>query len=479
MKPAIIISLIAACAAFCDAQGTSRHVRGLASPTGPATIPPTLPRSGVWACVPVVVWNATWLDHDGDGQVSAGDCLAYPPQAQTMIDFRGTTTTSVGRMPGLTSLASFLLNETCGGYTVLETLGADQLAGADTDAKTDPVDLPPADLTCPENAIAARVSAATDSAESGGGGRSEPSVVTTTPKGRGVGVPVSACRNGYEKSGLLCYPTCRDGYYSSVTMCVPRCPSGWDNQGLVCAAHSYAPGSMARPWGGCPDRKPHNCAGVCYEECRDGYVMSSTGCGFCRTDGSCPTHTTNVAGVCWKSTYDRGAGVPMSCASGLEYDTGLCYKACPSGASGVGPLCYASCPASYYRLGLQCYKSKATRDGILSAIVIGTVLAAVTLGVAAAYAAGPTAALLAAEGAVSLDGGTVAVDAAFAASLNLAPAGPILTTLTEWDTLATMTPIFGDYYGVAGATMLQGSGAIASGNAWLAWGIGVLTVVEV
>jgi hypothetical protein len=45
------------------------------------------------------------------------------------------------------------------------------------------------------------------------------------------------------------------------------------------------------------------------------------------------------------------------------------------------------------------YKSKATRDGILSAIVIGTVLAAVTLGVAAAYAAGPTAALLVAEGA--------------------------------------------------------------------------------
>jgi hypothetical protein len=148
-------------------------------------------------------------------------------------------------MPGLISLASFLLYETCGGYTVLETLGADQLAGADTGAETDPVDLPPADLTCPENAIAARVTAASDSAGSGGGG-SEPSVVTTTPTSRGVGALVSARRDSYEKSGLLCYPTCRDGFYSSVTMCIPRCHSGWDDQGLVCAAHSYAPGSMAR-----------------------------------------------------------------------------------------------------------------------------------------------------------------------------------------------------------------------------------------
>lgn len=37
--------------------------------------------------------------------------------------------------------------------------------------------------------------------------------------GRGVGKPLSACRGGEAKDGLLCYPVCNDGYYGVGPVC--------------------------------------------------------------------------------------------------------------------------------------------------------------------------------------------------------------------------------------------------------------------
>jgi hypothetical protein len=109
----------------------------------------------------------------------------------------------------------------------------------------------------------------------------------------------------------------------------------------------------------------------------------------------------------------------MSCTSAQEYDSGLCYPACPEGRAGPAAARSAGredCPPKEpYRtagsairpvprggldrqrpalLGgrtarprnrtgqcLQCYKDKAERDGILSsAVVIGTVAIALTMG---------------------------------------------------------------------------------------------------
>ncbi len=82
-----------------------------------------------------------------------------------------------------------------------------------------------------------------------------------------------------------------------------------------------------------------------------------------------------------QGSYGRGVGKPMSCGTGEEYQDGLCYPPCPSGKTGSGPLCFRSCPdAQPYRLGGQSYQDKAARDGVLSAIVIGTVLIVATLG---------------------------------------------------------------------------------------------------
>jgi hypothetical protein len=223
------------------------------------------------------------------------------------------------------------------------------------------------------------------SSEGSSGGTSEYTVITVSSYTRGGGQAVSRCSSDQDKSGALCYPKCRDGYYGDGPVCYASCPSGWEDQGLVCAAHSYAPSSCAIPckthkdWSitcGCPSNKPHNCASVCYENCRDGYSMPSSACGFCKADGSCPSGTTDVAGVCWKNSYGRGAGEPMKCAAGYEYDNGLCYPTCRSGYTGNAFVCWQDCPASNpYRSGMQCFKTEAYRNQEIFGIAIGTVLA--------------------------------------------------------------------------------------------------------
>ena len=165
----------------------------------------------------------------------------------------------------------------------------------------------------------------------------------------------TSCPDGWDQDGAVCYEKCRSGFYGVGPVCYASCPAGWDDQGLVCAAHTYAPGSCAiqckthSDWSttcDCPSNKPHNCASVCYENCRDGYSMPSSACGFCKANGSCPSGTTNVAGVCWKDSYGRGAGVPLGCSSGYENFLGICYASCKSGYSkvaGLPNICFAAC----------------------------------------------------------------------------------------------------------------------------------------
>ena len=45
----------------------------------------------------------------------------------------------------------------------------------------------------------------------------------------------------------------------------------------------------------------------------------------------------------------------MNCASGLQYDAGLCYKSC-GGADyqGIGPVCWQNCPKTKYECGALC-----------------------------------------------------------------------------------------------------------------------------
>ena len=80
-----------------------------------------------------------------------------------------------------------------------------------------------------------------------------------------------------------------------------------------------------------------------------------------RTPSPCPPGYQNDPATCrqietrGKAWFGRGAGVvPTACASGLEYDAGLCYPPCPPGFRGVGLSCFEFCPADYTDFGLTC-----------------------------------------------------------------------------------------------------------------------------
>ncbi len=69
-------------------------------------------------------------------------------------------------------------------------------------------------------------------------------------------------------------------------------------------------------------------------------------------------------GACWKHTYGRGAGAPISaCDANQDHDGALCYPQCSAGYHGVGPVCWQSCPSGWTDTGAFCH-----RDGsIISA----------------------------------------------------------------------------------------------------------------
>lgn len=111
---------------------------------------------------------------------------------------------------------------------------------------------------------------------------------------RGVGKPISACDSskGLEISGALCYPKCKE------------------------ASPSY-----------------YGVGPVCWQHCKAGYVDEGA---LCRQDGGIETYA--------KSTYGRGAGLPLGCPQDQEEDAALCYPRCKDGYYGVGPVCWESCP---------------------------------------------------------------------------------------------------------------------------------------
>lgn len=60
---------------------------------------------------------------------------------------------------------------------------------------------------------------------------------------------------------------------------------------------------------------------------------------------------------CWRASYGRGAGSPISaCGNDQDKDGALCYPKCRSGYSAAGPVCWESCPSGYKDDGAFCRK---------------------------------------------------------------------------------------------------------------------------
>lgn len=73
---------------------------------------------------------------------------------------------------------------------------------------------------------------------------------------------------------------------------------------------------------------------------------------------------TSIAKFCWKNSYGRGAGKPLStCVNGMEKNGALCYPKCKAGYKGVGPVCWQHCPKGFRDDGAFCAKPKSYGRG--------------------------------------------------------------------------------------------------------------------
>ncbi|WP_172806726.1 lipase family protein [Endozoicomonas arenosclerae] len=68
--------------------------------------------------------------------------------------------------------------------------------------------------------------------------------------GRGAGRTLtSQCRNGLEKSGLLCYPGCKHGYSGAGPVCYEHCREGYTDTGATCHSEGRIYGKETKPNG--------------------------------------------------------------------------------------------------------------------------------------------------------------------------------------------------------------------------------------
>ncbi len=150
------------------------------------------------------------------------------------------------------------------------------------------------------------------------------------------GAATGACPEGSEEDAGLCYERCKPGYEGVGPVCWEQCASGYTDDGATCRRN----GDIIESQRDCPWYDTcglwHDCSW-----CPDGYA--NDGC-FCRRDPD----------IFWKSSYGRGAGSTLSCASNQDSDAGLCYPKCSSEYRGVGPICWETCPAGYTDDGATC-----------------------------------------------------------------------------------------------------------------------------
>ncbi|TNV86038.1 hypothetical protein FGO68_gene9976 [Halteria grandinella] len=204
--------------------------------------------------------------------------------------------------------------------------------------------------------------------------------------GRGVGKVITACRDGQEKNGALCYPNCKPGYYGVGPVCWQPCPSGFRDDGAFCyKPESYGRGVGYAIWNedNCnrdnPELGCEKWGAVWYPRCKANF--HNVACCVCSPD--CPSGMTDIGISCAKDSYGRGVGEPLICESGLEMSGLLCYPPCRSGYYGNGPVCWANCPAGKADCSALCTDSADGCTDTVKSIVTNVVALAVAAAVAA------------------------------------------------------------------------------------------------
>jgi hypothetical protein len=155
--------------------------------------------------------------------------------------------------------------------------------------------------------------------------------------GRGVGRPLHTCPDhASEQDGLLCYPPCRNGYNGVGPICWEKCEN-LTSFGFICLSIALS--------------ERHECPW--YDKC--GFVQ--------RSCVSCAENYTKLGCFCGRfslrSSYGRGAGLPLTCSKLYEQDGALCYEKCDKKYNGIGPVCWQNCPSTHpYSCVAGCSKTK-------------------------------------------------------------------------------------------------------------------------
>jgi len=185
--------------------------------------------------------------------------------------------------------------------------------------------------------------------------------------GRGAGKPITVCKDGLDKNGLLCYPKCKEGFSGAGPVCWQRCQAGFRDDGMFCfKPKPYGRGVGYPIWskGKCEKEHSQGCEkhlAMWYPKCKPGF--HNVGCCICSPN--CMEGQTDIGISCGKKSYGRGVGEPLTCAKGLELSGAICYPPCKAGYKGIGPVCWGGCPAGYNACGALCLKDKSCAGKLL------------------------------------------------------------------------------------------------------------------
>ena len=173
---------------------------------------------------------------------------------------------------------------------------------------------------------------------------------------RGIGIAPQICGAGKTNNAGLCYDNCRDGYRDNGTAtCVRNCPSGYSESGLLLCHYNGTASYSPVHWDNCKSRGLFGeCWGGLTEDgCRDGYYKSASMCWKRNPEGLSGSALDPV-----RDTYSRG-GSRGSCGSDRNDEVGLCYLKPREGYSCQVTMCQQNCAAGTMACGpATCAKDK-------------------------------------------------------------------------------------------------------------------------
>ena len=143
--------------------------------------------------------------------------------------------------------------------------------------------------------------------------------------GRGAGKPLSACRDGEDKNGALCYRKCSDGYKGIGPVCwkFPKSHGRGAGKPMICAHGLEQNGAL------CYNRCPGGYGGVgpvCWGNCPGG--MSKCGALCLRNGQSCAGRILSIAADVLKQAAGAATKVGAIATAAMAAGKGLIHPIC-------------------------------------------------------------------------------------------------------------------------------------------------------